>query len=144
MSFKIKWQLKNKREVLRALEKLAQPDLNKVAAVTQQIANELKRAIELLIPVGATGNLKKSLVIKPVKGGGDAKPVLVAMDWKVAPHQHIVDKGTKNRWQYTKNYKYVGAVEGVRYFQRGVDAVGGNLQKRLYDEIKKIVLEAAK
>ena len=142
MKFEI--SLKNKTAVLKALEKLAQPDLNKVAAVTQQIANELKRAIELLIPVGATGNLKKSLVIKPVKGGGDAKPLIVAMDRKIAPHIHWVEKGTGDRWQKSKAYKYVGKMPAVKYFSRGVESAGSGLQKRLYDEIKKIVLEAAK
>lgn len=83
-------------KLIKQLKKLSEPDKVKLSKITREIAKKFGARVEQLIPV-YTGNLKKALVIKPVKGADAWKPFIVAIDRKIAPHAWLVHFGTDER-----------------------------------------------
>lgn len=67
-------------------------EVNKVLKLA---AKPIRKAARTLAPVGPTGNLKRSIKTKTLKGGA----VTVRPDFKIAPHAHLVVSGTGERFR---------------------------------------------
>lgn len=61
-------------------------------------ARKLRNAIRNAAPKGPTGNLKKGVVAKRFRRKIKDNPaVFVGMDYRIAPHFHLVEYGTQGR-----------------------------------------------
>ena len=46
-------------------------------------------------PLGPTGNLRRGVVAKKLQRRGDQPAAIAAMDYRIAPHAHFLEAGTK-------------------------------------------------
>ena len=67
-----------------------------VKAVLSRAATPIRRAMKREAPVGPTGNLRRSIRKKSLRG--DPPAVSVRPDFKIAPHAHLVVRGTGERF----------------------------------------------
>ena len=77
-------------------------------------------------PEGPTGNLKRSIVAKTLQRRGDAPaPALVAIDFRIAPHAHLVEFGTAERIGPTG--KSSGIMPAEPFFRPAWDSEKGHI-----------------
>ncbi len=88
-------------ELVAKMKKLPGETRKKVLAKAFKAgATAVKRIMKQEAPKGPTGNLKKAIVVKKMKGKGVA--YAVRPKYSVAPHAHLVEFGTGMRT--VKNY----------------------------------------
>ena len=59
-------------------------------------AEIMAEAVRGRAPIGATGNLRRGVVAKKLQRRGDQPAAIAAMDYRIAPHAHFLEAGTKN------------------------------------------------
>ncbi|MCP4525474.1 MAG: hypothetical protein GY833_06150 [Aestuariibacter sp.] len=134
---------------------------DKVIPIAKDAAKPMQDEIKRRAPQGPTGNMRKSVKIKPMSGG--VPIVLVAIDQKTAPHWKFHEWGTDTRrpGYYTGNpYSkgssvMVGKKDGTIYgtyaapmpvtapFRRGVSAKAQETLKKLHDGLNGNLSRAA-
>ena len=98
MSGLIDIKIDNHRVVMERLRTFPDKVINRhLRAAYVAAAKVIKKEAELLVPVDQ-GALKSSLKIK-VKWGRKKKYALVGADYDIAPHQHLVEFGTVERFR---------------------------------------------
>ena len=78
-------------------------------------------------PVGPTGNLRDAVTTKPLpRKKGYAPNTMVGLDYKIAPHQHLVEFGTvKSR--------------ANPFFRRSIDQAKAGIKGRIGDSAKSVI-----
>ncbi len=89
----------------------------------EEAANIITRDVKSRIKKSVTGNLASAAVTKKLRRfGTSAAPFISTIDRNIAPHAHIIEKGTKKR--YHKSGRYVGRVKATPFFRPAVIATG--------------------
>lgn len=102
----------------------------------------IKGARSNLKPRKRTGNLSKSIGVKPIRG----KAGLIVGARTFGKHKgyagHILDKGTVMRYRKTKSGKRVstGKVNPTKYFKKAVDGNSLKIQNTISKEVEESVL----
>ena len=117
--------------------------------ITQEVRRRAKQ--------GPTGNLKKGAVTKVLRrlNPSQPAPVISAMDYNIAPHYHLIEKGTKERTPRTKKVMYnkqTGKVFGVKargvekapFFEPSVEAKMNAATTEILNRLGKRIDEAVK
>src|SRR3989304_1051326 len=91
----------------KVIQKLAPEQLE---SVLLQGANVIGQAAINLAPLGPTGNLKRSIVAKLLRRNspGEPAPAITAVDYRIAPHAHLVEFGHLTRTGKTGLFKKRG------------------------------------
>ena len=78
-------------------------------------------------PVGPTGNLQAAVTTKPLPRKRNYPPnTMVGLDYKIAPHQHLVEFGTvKSR--------------ANPFFRRSIDQAKAGIKGRIGDSAKSVI-----
>lgn len=66
-----------------------------IKKVLTRAAKPLRAKARSLAPIGPTGNLRKSIKTKPLRG----QAVAVGAQFNIAPHAHLVIRGTDERFR---------------------------------------------
>ena len=93
-------------------------------SIVKSAAEKVKSTVEPGIPMGPTGNLRKSLVLRKMSSPGT---YVVAMDRKIAPHAHLVE------------YGHAGGASANPFFRPAVDSALPQAAKAIEEEIKRRV-----
>ena len=138
--------------MFRNLEKL--PDKRKAASIFYNRAKELRDAMRSKAPQGPTGNLKRGIVAKRFKKGAGA---FVAIDYRIAPHAHLVERGTRGprnpkhaQWMkfivngQTVYAKQVGPMPAQPFFWPTYDRRKRAVGKKLSQDLKRLIEQTAK
>lgn len=134
MAAKVKIEgIKALKKQLQNLIKAVEPA--KAEPVLMEAAEMIAAGIEKKAPQGPTGNLKKSVKAKQLKRRGkNPAPAIAAIDRKIAPHAHLVEKGSKGV-RVAKRGKYKGRSFGVmpksNFFRKGLR----NTQKKALNHV---------
>jgi len=127
-----------------------------VEPVVLEAAEMIAAGIEKRAPLGPTGNLKKSIKAKLLKRRGkNPAPAIAAIDRKIAPHAHWVEKGTKIRKVGKKKVMYgkktgqfygkeVAPMRANRFFQKGRNASQKKALHHVVTKLQAIIEGAAK
>jgi len=88
------------------------------------------------------GNLKGGIVAKMFTNSRPGLPgAFVAIDYRIAPHAHLVERGTAPR--YHASGKYVGAMPPMPYFRPGVVASGPKALKHMVQRLEAVAQRLA-
>lgn len=87
------------------------------------------QAFRAASPVGKTGNLKRGQTRKLKTYASGISVAIVGADYAVAPHAHLVEYGTKERYRKKFAQKtgrgFTGHAKGQRVFTKAFEAVKG-------------------
>ena len=125
-------------ELIEDFGKLARSvDPDKVEPITLNCAKRLAAALKVEAPEGPTKNLRKAVKAKLLKriGNSQPAPAIAAVDRKIAPHAHLVERGTGERID-PKTGKSSGVMPADPFFRRTLD-------NRLQPETAQMMLELA-
>lgn len=59
-------------------------------------AETMAAAVRARAPIGPTGNLRRGVVAKKLQRRENQPAAIAAMDYRIAPHAHFLEAGTKN------------------------------------------------
>lgn len=83
-------------------------------------------------PLGATGNLRRGIVAKILRRrGSDPAPAMVGIDFKIAPHAHLIEYGTVN-------------MSAQPFFRPAVDGARRRIEQIFKDGFKGVINGAIK
>ena len=121
--------LKDLEKDFKRLTKGFKPEEIKKAAMdsAQIISDEAARRA----PIGPTGNLKKANVVKVLDRKKKTPSVIAAVDRKVAPHAHFIEKGTSK-------------MAAKPFFEPAVAAVGNKAAEHFRNSLEKMVDKAVR
>ena len=115
----------------------------------------LRKQAKSTVPVGPTGNLKRSIRVRSLKGMPPA--VSVHPTYKIAPHKHLIESGTKERtrrriggkWAYLEpvadvSRRTTGKVKGVQFFEKAWKVVSKRVSDAVEENLWKIAKESIK
>jgi len=113
----------------------------------KKAAVPIHNAVVANAPQGPTGNLKDGVVTSPKKYGRSVKSknsvfMFVGMDHKTAPHAHLVEHGTVERFH--DSGKSVGHMPAKPFFRNAWDATKGQALEILKAEIGTQLIKAAR
>ncbi len=124
---------------------------DKVIPIAKDAAKPMQSEIRRRAPQGPTGNMRKSVKIKPMSGG--VPIVLVAIDQKTAPHWKFHEWGTDTRTPKTKRVMvgkdgtiygtYAAPTPVTAPFRRGVSSSSQQTLKKLHDGLNGNLSRAA-
>ena len=110
-----------------------EPDV--VEGVLLTHANILQQAVITNAPLGPTGNLKRGIVSKVMQRRGNKyAPALVAIDYRIAPHAHLVEFG--HIIERTRRGKSFGIVPPHPFFRPAWDSQRESMKVAIEEEIK--------
>jgi HK97 gp10 family phage protein len=100
-------------------------------------------------PKGPTGNLKRSIVAKTLRrgranafgvntGNESPAPAIVAIDYRIGPHAHLIEYGTVERIS-KKTGKSSGVVPAHPFFRPAWDAHQGHIIDDISSKLATIV-----
>ena len=121
--------LKELEKDFKRLTKCFKPEeIKKVAVDSAEIirADAARRA-----PLGPTGNLKKSNIVKTLDRNKKRPSAIAAVDRKVAPHAHLLEFGTAK-------------MSAKPFFRPAVESQGDKAASKFRDSLEKLVKEAVK
>ena len=121
--------LKDLEKDFKRLTKGFKPE--EVKEVDMDSAQIIRDEAERRAPHGPTGNLKKSNVVKPLDRNKKRPSAIAAVDRKVAPHAHFVEKGTSK-------------MPARPFFEPAVAAVGEKAAEHFRNSLEKMVDKAVK
>jgi len=113
----------------------------------------LKKNVKALAPQGQTGNLKRSIRVRTLRGQPPA--VSVHPTYKIAPHKHLVHEGTTTRFRtriggrfaYVRNptpaQLSTGRAKPNPFFTRAWKAVQSQVLNVTQDKLWKVVRESS-
>ena len=114
--------LEELNKVLEELQKSV--DDGEKDGIVKSAAEKVKFAVETGIPIGPTGNLRRSLALRKMSKPG---VYVVAMDRKIAPHAHLVE------------YGHAGGASANPFFRPAIDSALPQAAKVIEEEIKRRV-----
>ena len=93
---------------------------NVMRRVPQGGAREIGMAVRRAAPRGFTGKLRKAIKWRRLnpRGTGGRFISIVYVDYKIAPHFHLVEKGTKHR--ETRRGRSTGKVKGTHFAEEAI------------------------
>ena len=107
----------------------------KVQPIIDKGAKTLQTAIKEKAPKGDTGNLKKGIkIIKLTRLADNPQSMLVK---STAPHDNIVEFGTKPRYQ--KNGRYTGSMPANPFFRPALDANKERIYRDMIESMKSLI-----
>lgn len=123
--------------------------------VMQSAADGLAGKIKNAAPQGPTGNLKQGVVAHKFKKQRRGNPAaFVGIDYRYAPHAHLVEYGTRNpREVKTKKVlsdgtvfygKSVEPMPAHPFFRPTVDNSKDSIRQDISDGLRKIILDIAR
>jgi len=139
ISIELKGQKEFEAALKRAMKELGPA---KVQPVLFESAQRLEGAIRSAAPLGKTGNLKKGVVSKQMKGSTTSlaiRPSIAAEDYNVAPHHHLVEYGHKIVGPKPNKVKTGKRVRARSYFWKTVRKVGPGEIASVRDKLLKMV-----
>ncbi len=123
-------------ETLDKVIKSVGPDV--VEPLFMEGAKTIQAAVKAAAPKGPTGNLKKGIKVKHLeKIGNNPRSAMVK---STAPHDHLVEFGTKPR--RTKKGKYTGAMSANPFFRPAVDATLPGVINQITNQLKQKIDQA--
>ena len=100
------------KELQQELEKVVKEMEDDLQIGTDDAANAVAGMLRSNVPVGPTGNLKASIGTKPLPRRANYPQVtMVGCDYKVAPHQHLVEFGSSRN---SPNPFFRRTIDGAR------------------------------
>jgi len=128
-------------KTLLALAKALPND--KVEPVMMEGAKVVAAAARGKAPRGPSGNLKKGVKAKFLRQiSSYPRSAAAAVDRKIARHAHIIEYGTKPRYQ--KSGRYTGIGPAMPFFRPAVDANKGRIQHDIITKIGNMIDGAMK
>ena len=121
--------LKDLEKDFKRLTKSFKPE--EVKKASMEAAQIIRDEAERRAPLGPTGNLKKSNVVKPLNKDKKKPSAIAAVDRKVAPHAHFVEFGTSK-------------MTARPFFRPAVELEGPKAAQKFRDSLKKLVEKAVK
>lgn len=117
---------------------LAADDADKVEPVLLKAAEVIEESARAKAPQGPTGNLKRGirstllrrLLGRPAAGAG--------ADYRIAPHAHLVERGTTARRQKTTG-RYTGISTAKPFLGPAIAENKGNVMEIIRNGIKRII-----
>ncbi len=88
--------LEGQEELIKKLRDMGEAVRGKqIERLFLRAGKKMRNTIRELTPVGPTGNLQRSIVARTMsKRGRKAAPAMVAVDFKIGPHAHLLEFGT--------------------------------------------------
>jgi len=115
----------------------------KVEPVMMEGAKVIAAAARAKAPQGPTGNLKKGVKAKFLRQIGNyPRSAAAAVDRKIARHAHIIEYGTKPRYQ--KSGRYTGIGPAIPFFRPAVDTNKGRIQDEVITKLGNLIDSAMK
>jgi len=122
MGWKVK--VKGTKELQKELDKVANEMKDALQLGTEEAANSVAGIVRSNAPVGPTGNLRGAVETKPLpRRDGYPEVTMVGVNYKKAPHQHLVEFGSGPR--YHSSGRYVGQMPAQPFFRRSIDGARG-------------------
>lgn len=125
MGVHLKLKIDGLKELGQQLETLPAKVAKKILRpATRKAAKPLAAECKAAAPVGPTGNLRRSFKVRAMKIRGRRKKntvgvVITSPGQGLAPHAHLVEKGTKPR--FTKKGKATGVMPANPFMQRAAE-----------------------
>jgi HK97 gp10 family phage protein len=129
----------------------------KVEPILHEGAKVVADAARANAPVGPTGNLRRGIVDKVLQRKGQDKPApaMAGIDYRIAPHAHLVEFGTAERYPKKKTVLYdkstgqffgthVGPMPAHPFFRPAWDDNKDRIEKQIIDQIWNAILETTK
>jgi len=137
-------EIQGKEEFEKTLLTLAKALPNdKVEPVMMEGAKVVAAAAKARAPQGPTGNLKKGVKAKYLRQISNyPRSAAAAVDRKIARHAHIIEYGTKPRYQ--KSGRYTGIGPAKPFFRPAVDTNREPVYRKVRDKLLNMILEAAR
>lgn len=127
-------QLKGFRKTIKTFDRVARSmgkDNKYIENILLKGSGIIAAAARRNAPLGPTGNLKRGMVAKVFSRNPAFKPAaFAAVDFRIAPHAHLVEYGTVK----------TGAQP---FFWRAVEASSGKVIRLIETETKKLIMRAA-
>jgi len=121
--------LKELEKDFKRLTKCFKPEeIKKVAVDSAEI---IRADAERRAPLGPTGKLKKSNVVKTLDRNKKRPAAIAAVDRKVAPHAHFMEFGTSK-------------MAAKPFFRPAVETQGDKAASKFRDSLEKLVKKAVK
>jgi len=115
--FKVK--VTGMKELQQAMEQVAKEMEDAMEMGTNEAAEHAAGIIRRNTPVGPTGNLLRSVTTKQLpKKAGYAPNTMVGLDYRIAPHQHLVEYGTSR-------------ARANPFFRRSIEEAKGGIKQRI-------------
>lgn len=131
------------KELLKAFHRIEAMENNKfVGDAAYKAATRIKNAAQRKAKQVAkrkTGSLSRAIKAKHGKGGGSA---IVIVDYKIAPHSHLVEFGSGPRYQ--RSGKYVGQMSARPFFRPAVDENKARAARIIAKGVETAIEKAAK
>ena len=103
-----------------------------------------KRRVQAEAPIGQTGNLRRGVVAKKFNYQINNRPAaFCAMDYKIAPHAHLVEYGTPDE-RHWRSGKSTGQMPANPFFKRGILQAAPTVQRYLKSQIQEMLKRAVK
>lgn len=120
-------------ELNNQLENLAKSlDAEAVEPILLDGATIIADDVRQRAPLGPTGNLKRSIGAKTLRRRDkNPAPSIAAIDYRIAPHAHLVERGTSRAAAHP-------------FFRPAVDSKGPQVAAKVMANIQKLIEEAAK
>ncbi len=132
----VTWELQGMEQLNRNLEKviksLSPEEIEPILlASAKQVADDARSNA----PLGPTGNLKRGIVAKTLRRiGNEPAPSIAAIDFRIAPHAHLIEFGTVERHQ--KSGKSTGVSPAHPFFRPAWDKNRGHIEEDIRAKVK--------
>lgn len=109
----------------------------KIERALLPVAQHFAAKARAALPKGPTGNLKRGVYAHTPKRFGRLPAASVGISPRIAPHRHIVEFGTTER--YAKNGAYRGIMPSGMHFSNAVNRERGTIEREAFDAVKSLV-----
>lgn len=135
-------EIKGQDEAIQAIKNTAKAlDPDVVEPVFMEGAKVIQTAAKSGAPKGETGNLFGSIKTKFLKQiGNNPRSAIAAVDRKKAPHAHLIEYGTAERYQ-KKGHKYVGHVPAHPFWRPAIDQNYKNIFNTVRNKLIDLVVK---
>jgi len=107
----------------------------KVGSILLRGAKMVQGVVRSKAPRGKTGNLARGVISKVLDEKSGYTPVaIVAPDYKISPHAHLVEYGTKERFH--KSGKSVGKMKKKPFYRPGWDETKYPVLNQILNDLK--------
>lgn len=129
-------------EVKRKMERLSRRSSARVQKKSVRAgAVVAQRIFRSVSPVGPTGNLKRAQTIKPITyKSSNTSVAVVGADYKIAPHSHLIEWGTKDRYRkkFARHPKrgFTGKMTPTRMYENAFNSVRPAIEREMQAELQ--------
>ncbi len=109
----------------------------KIERALLPVAKRFAAKVRAALPKGPTGNLREGVYAHTPKRYSRLPAASVGISPRVAPHRHLVEFGTTER--YAKNGAYRGIMPKGYYFKDTVQRERDTVQREAFDAVKALV-----